>query len=160
MWVRGPAKLPSILAALNNHLYEHSEANRYATLFLGCYNDDTRSLVYVNCGHSPPLLLRKERGVERLEAAATVLALFARWERSVAGTHIEPGDLLTIFTDGVTEATAPRGGEFGEQRLPILEQSRTLESSAILRNVELAVEDFRAGEFPQDDLTLVVARAR
>lgn len=155
------AKLPSILAALNHHLYEHSEANRYATLFFGCYNDEARSLVYVNCGHSPPLVLRKNRRVERLEATATVLGLFGTWECSVAETHIESGDLFTIFSDGVTEAAASSGDEFGEQRLlSILERSRNLESSSILRNVEQAVEEFRAGERPQDDLTLVVARAQ
>ena len=154
-------KLPSILSALNHHLYEHSEANRYATLFFGCYNDEARSLVYVNCGHSPPMLLRKNQSVERLEPTATVLGLFGSWDCSVAETHIEPGDLLTIFSDGVTEAAACGGDEFGETRLlSVLEQSRSLESSTILRNVEQALEEFRAGERPQDDLTLVVARAQ
>jgi len=81
--------------------------------------------------------------------------------RSVAETHIESGDLFTIFSDGVTEAAASSGDEFGEQRLlSILEQSRNLESSSILRSVEQAVEEFRAQERPQDDLTLVVARAQ
>jgi phosphoserine phosphatase RsbU/P len=96
-----------------------------------------------------------------LEATATVLGLFGSWDCSVAETHIEPGDLLTIFTDGVTEATASGADEFGEQRLlSVLEKSRGLESSMILRNVEQAVEEFRAGELPHDDLTLVVARAK
>ena len=96
-----------------------------------------------------------------MEATATVLGLFGTWECSVAETHIESGDLFTIFSDGVTEAAASSGDEFGEQRLlSILEPSRNLESSSILRNVEQAVEEFRAGERPQDDLTLVVARAQ
>ncbi len=157
----GARNLPAVLAGLNHHLYEHSEANRYATLFFGCYNDDTRSLTYVNCGHSPPLLLRRGGDVERLEATATVLGLFGTWDCSVAQTSIQPGDVLSIFTDGVTEAVASSGDEFGEARLlRALEMSRGLESTAILRNVEQAVEEFRAGERPQDDLTLVVARAQ
>jgi len=153
--------LPAILAGLNRHLYEHSEASRYATLFFGCYSDDARSLAYVNCGHSPPLLLRKAGAVERLEATATVLGLFGNWECSVGETRMEPGDVLSLFTDGVTEAATSNGDEFGEARLlSVLEQNRNLESGAILRNVEQAVEEFRGGERAQDDLTLVVARAQ
>jgi hypothetical protein len=153
--------LPAILSGLNHHLYEHSEANRYATLFFGCYNDDARSLTYVNCGHSPPLLLRGGGGVERLDATATVLGLFGSWDCSVGQTHMQPGDVLSIFTDGVTEAAASNGDEFGETRLlSVLENSRSLESATILNNIEHAVEEFRSGEGPQDDLTLVVARAQ
>lgn len=153
--------LTAILSSLNRHLYDHSEANRYATLFFGCYNDDTRTLTYVNCGHSPPLLLREHGEVERLEATATVLGLFDTWDCSLSQTHIEPGDVLTIFSDGVTEAMASSGDEFGETRLlSVLQQCRSQESPAILRNIEQAVEDFRQGERPQDDLTLVVAKAK
>ncbi|HYM76150.1 MAG TPA: SpoIIE family protein phosphatase [Candidatus Dormibacteraeota bacterium] len=156
-----PRDLPAILSALNHHLYEHSEANRYATLFFGCYDDDARSLAYVNCGHSPPLLLRHHGGVDRLVATATVLGLFGSWDCSVGRTHMDPGDVLSIFSDGVTEAASSSGEEFGELRLlSVLEQSRGLESAGILRSVEHAVEEFRAGEHPQDDLTLVVARAQ
>jgi phosphoserine phosphatase RsbU/P len=73
----------------------------------------------------------------------------------------EPGDVLSIFSDGVTEATASNGDEFGEARLlSVLEKSRRLESAAILRKVEQEVEDFRAGERPHDDLTLVVTRVQ
>jgi hypothetical protein len=106
--------LPAILASVNGHLYEHTEANRYATVFFGCNDDHTRGLAYVNCGHSPALLLRECGQVERLEATATVLGLFGSWDCSVRETHLQTGDVLSIFTDGVTEATASSGDEFGE----------------------------------------------
>jgi serine phosphatase RsbU (regulator of sigma subunit) len=156
-----PHDLPAMLAALNHHLYEHSEVNRYATLFFGCYDDDARSLAFVNCGHNPPLLLRNHGVVDRLEATATVLGLFGSWQCAVGWTQMETGDLLSIFTDGVTEATASNGDEFGEScLLSILQDSRELSSATILNEVERAVEEFRCGERPQDDLTLVVARAQ
>jgi len=153
--------LPVLLAAVNDHLFRHTEADRYATLFFGCYDDEARSLSYVNCGHSAPLLLRRGGEVERLAATATVLGLFGQWECSVVEARVEPGDVLSIFTDGITETTGANGEEFGEDRLlRVLQQARKLEAVAILSQVEQAVEQFRSTGYPQDDLTLVVARAR
>jgi len=153
--------LPGLLVTVNDHLFNHTDADRYATLFFGCYDDDGRSLSYVNCGHSPPLLLRRNGAVDRLSATATVLGLFGKWECSMAETHLEPGDVLSIFTDGITETTASNGEEFGEDRLlRAVENSRELKAEAILSHVEKAVEEFRSSEHLQDDLTLVVARAQ
>jgi stage II sporulation SpoE-like protein len=154
-------ELPDLLAAVNDHLFRHTEADRYATLLFGCYDDDDRRLSYVNCGHSAPLLVRKGGEVDRLAATATVLGLFAQWECSVAEAHVEPGDVLTIFTDGITETTGANGEEFGEDRLlRVLQETRDMEAVAILSNVEQTVERFRTTGYLQDDLTLVVARAR
>jgi hypothetical protein len=156
-----PGDLPAFLGAVNRHLFEHTEADRYATLFFGCYDDDARNLVYVNCGHTPPLLLREGYAVERLEATATVLGLFGDWQCSVAQTRMERGDVLSIFTDGITETTAENGEEFGETRLlEALQESRNLESDKILQKIEHAVAQFRSSDQLQDDLTLVVARAQ
>ena len=153
--------LPVLLAAVNDHLFRHTEADRYATLFFGCYDDEARSLSYVNCGHSAPLPLRSGGEVERLAATATVLGLFGQWECSVVEARVEPGDVLSIFTDGITETTGANGEEFGEDRLlRVLRQAMELEAVAILSQVEQAVEQFRSTGYLQDDLTLVVARAR
>jgi len=153
--------LPLLLAAVNDHLFRHTEADRYATLFFGLYDDDDRRLSYVNCGHSAPLLLRSGGEVNRLAATATVLGLFSEWECSVAEARLEPGDVLSIFTDGITETAGADGEEFGEDRLSqLLQQTRELEAVAILSHVEHAVEQFRSTAYLQDDLTLVVARAR
>jgi hypothetical protein len=153
--------LSGILRAVNRHLYEHTDASRYATVFFGCYDDNARSLVYVNCGHSPPLLVRESGAVERLEATATVIGLFGNWDCSTRETHMQTGDVLSIFTDGLTETTASNGDEFGESRLvSVLEQTRELDSDTVLERIEQAVEEFRSGDYPQDDLTMVVARAQ
>jgi phosphoserine phosphatase RsbU/P len=150
----------AILAAVNGHLYDHTEANRYAPVFCGCYDDHAHCLAYVNCGHIPALLLRKCGEVERLEATATVLGLFENWDCSVWETHLQTGDVLSIFTDGVTEASSSNGDEFGKSGvLAVLRQTRALETDKILYKIEQAVEEFRSGEYPQDDLTVLVARA-
>ena len=157
----GASDLPDILAAVNHHLYEHTEASGYATVFFGCYDDDARRLAYVNCGHIPALLLRECGEVERLEATATVLGLFGKWDCSVCEIQMQAGDMLSIFTDGVTEATAANGDEFGESGLlSVLQRARELEATRVLDKIEHAVEEFRSSELPQDDLTMVVARAQ
>ena len=156
----GSIDISQLLASVNSHFYKHTAEDRYATLFFGRYNDATRTLHYVNCGHNPPILLRKGGAVERLSATATVLGLFSDWECSVAEARLETGDVLSLYTDGITETTGHRGEEFGESRLlETLRTSRELEASYILQNVENAAKQFRLGE-QEDDVTLVIARSR
>ena len=152
--------ISQLLISVNRHFYKHTANDRYATLFFGRYSDATRTLHYVNCGHNPPVLLRKGGEVERLSATATVLGLFSDWDCSVAEARLETGDVLSLYTDGITETTGHSGEEFGEVRLlETLRKNRELEASYILRNVENAAQQFRLGE-QEDDLTLVIARAR
>jgi len=152
--------LPRLLATVNQHLYKHTEAARYATLFFGHYDDATRRLQYINCGHIPPLLLRGGGVVERLAPTATVLGLFEKWHCSIGETRLEMGDVLSVFTDGIIEARCANGEEFGEARLlETLQESASLEVKAIMRKVEQAVEQFRFGE-QEDDLALVIARTQ
>jgi Stage II sporulation protein E (SpoIIE) len=154
----GSKDLAQVLASVNHHFYKHTETHSYATLFFGCYDDATQKLRYVNCGHNPPLLLRKD-GVERMTATATVIGLFRDWECSVAEAHLESGDILCIYSDGITEATGENGKEFGETRLlELLWQSRSLDAASIVQKVEQGVEQFRSGE-QEDDLTMVIVRA-
>ena len=88
-----------------------------------------------------------------------MLGLFSDWECSVADARLETGDVLSLYTDGITETTGHNGEEFGEARLlETLRKNQDLEASHILRNVESAAEQFRMGE-QEDDLTLVIARA-
>jgi stage II sporulation SpoE-like protein/PilZ domain-containing protein len=149
------------LTAVNDHIYQHTEADRYATLFFGCYDDGDRTMRYVNCGHSAPLLLRNNGRVDRLDSTATVLGLFSHWDCAVAETRIEPGDLLTIYTDGVTETMGAHGEEFGEARLlRLLQHSRTLDLNTVLSDIESALEQFRSNTHPQDDVTAVLARGQ
>jgi serine phosphatase RsbU (regulator of sigma subunit)/CheY-like chemotaxis protein len=155
----GSKDIPQLLASVNHHFYKHTAKSRYATLFFGRYSDATRTLHYVNCGHNPPVLLRKGGAVERLDATATVLGLFSDWNCSVAEARLETGDVLSLYTDGITETTGHSGEEFGEARLlDTLSKNRDLEASCILQNVQHAAKQFRLGE-QEDDLTLVIARA-
>ncbi len=150
--------ISQLLISVNRHFYKHTAKDRYATLFFGRYSDATRTLHYVNCGHNPPVLLRRGGAVERLDATATVLGLFLEWDCSVAEIRLEAGDILCLYTDGITETTGYNREEFGEARLvDSLRKNADLEASHILRNLQTAAEQFRLGE-PEDDLTLLIAR--
>ena len=147
------------LQSVNRLFYQSTEPSTYATLFIGLYDDRARSLRYINCGHHPPLLVRSN-SVERLASTATILGMFENWCCEAAETSVAPGDLLTIYTDGVLEAMNPAHEEFGEGALiQSLQQNRIRGASIVLEEVISAVQRFSAGE-QSDDLTLVVARGR
>jgi sigma-B regulation protein RsbU (phosphoserine phosphatase) len=152
--------LPGVIQSVNQLFCESTERERYATLFLGCYDDNTRALRYVNCGHYPPLLLRGGESVERLDSTATVLGLFDRIDAQVGQTELAPGDLLAVFSDGVIEARGRDGEEFGEQRLlRLLRKNRAREISEMPAALSDAVMSYAAfGQ--EDDLTLLVGRLR
>jgi len=154
-----PLDLVKTLQQVNRVVWKSTAAQHYATLFFGLYDDSTRRLIYVNCGHNPPMLLRADGGVDRLEPTATVIGLFERWECVAREVQIDPGDLLAIFSDGVTEAM--RGEEeFGEPRfLEELRRTSRLPLDQVVTDVFNAVQQFSAGD-QSDDLTLVVARAK
>jgi phosphoserine phosphatase RsbU/P len=147
------------LCSVDRLFYQNTRENSYATMFFGDYNDRTRTLRYANCGHLPPLILRRENGrVDRLEPTATVVGLFPYWECSVTEAQLQPGDLLALYTDGVTEACDSLDEEFGADRLiDVLETNRDLLVSELVAMVVDAVKKFSAGE-QRDDITILLAR--
>jgi phosphoserine phosphatase RsbU/P len=152
--------LPRLLRSVNQLFLENSPEDRYATLFLAVYDDKTRRLTYANCGHNPPLLLRTSGTVEGLTPTASVIGLFPAWHCETRVCELAAGDVLVIYTDGVTEAENASGCEFGEQRLiETLRANSGAHPSELLARIQEAVQKFSAGE-QSDDLTLVVARVR
>lgn len=152
--------LPRLLTSVNRLFFENTPDDSYATLFFGDYDDATHRLRYANCGHNPPLLLRADGSLERLTAATTVLGLFSVWECVPAEVHLSSGDVLVMYTDGITEAPDPAGEEFGEARL--LELIRSLGGlpvSEMISRIHAAVQAFSKGA-QADDLTLVIGRVR
>jgi phosphoserine phosphatase RsbU/P len=152
--------IPRLLRSVNRLFYKNTENNNYATAFFAVYDDDTRRLRYVNCGHNPPFLARTDGRVEELAATATVLGLFEEWDCSVAELELAAGDVLVIYTDGVSEASPNAEDEFGEERLLDSARSHRQQSaSEILEAIVNEVQEFSQGE-QADDMTLIVARGR
>ncbi len=155
-----PDDLPRLLETVNRLLYKSTAPHHYATLFVGNYTDTGRRFRYANCGHNPPVLLRGDGAIERLTATATVLGLFEDWNCSVEEVALSPGDTLVVFSDGVTEAMSDDGEFFGDARLlETFWTNRHLAVPSLLRAIVTTVQQF-SGRDQEDDLTLVVARAR
>ena len=154
-----PLEPVAMLQKVNQMLYRSTAPQHFATLFFGIYDDLTRELLYVNCGHNPPVWLRQDGSVARLEPTATVIGAFDRWQASACRARLDPGDLLVVFSDGITEA--PRGEEeFGERRLIDELLARNGSSvNAIMSGILGRVQEFSNGA-QADDLTLLIARAR
>lgn len=150
--------MPKLLQSVNRLFYENSDPSHYATMFFSCYDAQKRTLRYVNCGHNPPLLVRADNSVQKLEATATVLGLFPEWEASAGTVQLRGGDLFAIYTDGVTEAEATDGEEFGEERLiETLLHHRNNPAAVLLQDVIDTVQRFSPGE-QGDDITVVVGK--
>jgi sigma-B regulation protein RsbU (phosphoserine phosphatase) len=148
-----------LLQSVNQLFVENTPEDSYATLFYADYDDANHCLRYANCGHNPPLLLRANGDIERLGATATVLGLFANWNCEVKKVSLGPGDLLVIYTDGVTEAPNQAGEEFGESRLLEIMKSRPqVGVKETLSAILDGVQQF-SGASQADDLTLVIARS-
>jgi serine phosphatase RsbU (regulator of sigma subunit)/catechol 2,3-dioxygenase-like lactoylglutathione lyase family enzyme len=149
-----------LLQSVNQLFCENSPEGAFASLFFADYHDPTGALRYVNCGHLCALVLRRDGTLDRLAATSTVLGLFRQWDCAVGECRLEPDDLLTLYTDGVTEAFDDRGEEFGEQRLvEALRRHRDRAPEALLSCLVDEVRAFSPHE-QHDDLTLIVARCR
>ncbi len=149
-----------VLQLANRLFYDNTVDSAYATLFFAEYDARTRRLRYANCGHLSPLLLRNDGTVERLESTSTVLGLFKDWNCSIEQRQTCAGDLLVIYTDGVTESFDDRDEEFGEQRLvEALRRNRQLPSQELLGSIVDEVKRFSPGE-QRDDVTVIVAKFR
>src|SRR5215813_6512804 len=150
----------SLLRSVNQLFYENTTDSAYATFFYAEYDDKTQRLRYANCGHLSALLLRSDNALERLDSTATVLGLFNEWDCSIIEREMISGDVLALYTDGITESFNQNGEEFGEQRLvAAMRQNRDLSSEGLLAAIVQDVQQFSAQE-QHDDITLIVAKCR
>ncbi len=149
-----------LLRSVNQMFYENTVEGAYATLFFAEYCDSSQRLRYVNCGHLSGLLLRRDNSVERLASTCTVVGLFKEWDCSIAERRLGYGDILALYTDGITETFNEIEEDFGEQRLiAALRRHRELPAHASIGAIVEEVQRFGACE-QQDDITLIVAKCR
>jgi serine phosphatase RsbU (regulator of sigma subunit)/pSer/pThr/pTyr-binding forkhead associated (FHA) protein len=151
--------LATLMTRLNRSLAVNCPSNRFITLFLAICDPATGALWYSNAGHNPPFLLRENGAVETLTTGGPMLGPFKNFQFQASELRFDAGDVLVMFSDGVSEAQNARQEEFGEDRLlDLLKASRHLPAQEITREIYEAAERFM-GEAPAaDDITIVVAR--
>lgn len=149
-----------LVARMNRFVYGSTGNNKYATFFYAQLEDGARRLRYINAGHNPPYLTRRTvEGVETIELSTggTVLGLFPDVAYEDAAVELRPGDLLVVYTDGVTEALDVHGEEFGEERLKrLLNESLGVAADEVAATLAAALRHWIAGTEQYDDLTFIV----
>ncbi len=158
-YARALDDLPGLMRSVNRQFQQSTAIGLFATMFFADYSDQTRRLRYINCGHNPPLLVRTDGSCQRLQPTAAVIGLLEDWECEVGEAQLRPGDLLVVYSDGVTEAQSDAGEFFGEARLQeAARRHAQMPIAEATRAIAKTVHAFSESE-QEDDLTLLVARA-
>lgn len=164
----GILDLPEVMQRMNRISYDSSTSNRFTTFFFGEYDPAGRTVHYVNAGHNPPFLLQASpatgaycpHAVERLEVGGPVMGVFREVHYDQAQISLGSGDVLVVFTDGMSEAMSAGDEEWGEDRL--IEAACAcahLSAREIVSSLMAAVDGFTAEAPQHDDITLVVLKA-
>ncbi|MFN8093027.1 MAG: SpoIIE family protein phosphatase [Vicinamibacteria bacterium] len=156
----GTARPAALLGRLNRFLYENTQTSRYVTLFYGELDPACRSLAYVNAGHIPPFVLRRAGGAcERLKRGGPVIGLLEEISLEAGVVAFEPGDLMAVVTDGVTEAASPAEEEFGDARVVAALSAPMPSAEWALRALVSTVDAWTGAAGCTDDLTVLTLRA-
>jgi sigma-B regulation protein RsbU (phosphoserine phosphatase) len=150
-----------LVERLNLQIARHSPASRFITLFFGVYDPAAGGLTYVNAGQNPPLIRRRDGRYERLTATGVALGMFEGSRFAAERTTVLPGEILVLYSDGITEAENPVGQPFEETGLEQVIDAYVSETSAQLAaNVLSAVERHAARPRFIDDLTILLLKRR
>ena len=147
-----------ILTAANARLCENNDESMFVTAWIGILDTQTMMLQYTNAGHNYPILQRKGKPCERLEAVhGLFLAGLTRTKYRQSEIKLEPGDRILLYTDGVTEAHDLTNGLYGEGRLDeVLEKTRECPGDQVLDSILEDIKAFSQGVPQFDDITMVV----
>lgn len=145
---------------INRVICSNTGFDKFITYFHGIYHEADGKFEYVNAGHNPPMVLRNNGSVELLETGGLLLGVMASMPYDRGSILLEPGDIVTMFTDGATEAMNELEEEYGEDRLlEAIRQNRELEASELIRAVVHDIELFVGGSPTAfDDLTMIVMK--
>jgi serine phosphatase RsbU (regulator of sigma subunit) len=157
--VAAQTPLERTVTSINEYLVENTPNNRFVTLFIAELEPETGYLKYINAGHNPPLIGRADGTIEQLASGGLPLGLMGFAEYEVGHVNLEAGDVLVVYSDGVTEANNLNEDEFGIDRLQEVVQKHVSQSASRIRDrVESALSAFTGTAAPNDDITLVIVK--
>ncbi len=148
-----------LLARLNEHIVDSSSSNKFITLILVVADPASGRMQFINAGHNPGLLVTDDGRVEEMPPSGLPLGLLSGSTYSMEEFALDPGDMVCLYSDGITECAAPNDDEYGDDRLREFLLARREEPlEDIIRALDREVVEF-AGDRPQsDDQTIVLVR--
>lgn len=151
--------LNELVTAVNVYLANNTPSNRFITLFVAELEPETGQLTFINAGHNSPLIGRADGSIELVESGGLPLGLMDFAEYDVGHAKLNPGDVLFIYSDGVSEANNLNEDEFGMDRLKnVISTNVGRSASGIRDRVEAALSEFTGTAAPNDDITLVIVK--
>jgi len=150
---------PGLVQLLNRHITASTAPNKFITLLVAELDPSSNEVRYVNAGHNPGVVIGSDGNVRELGSGGLPLGLFGETSYQSGHLVLAPGDLLCLYSDGLTECESPSEEEFGLSRLiDLLRSSNTRPLSEVIRAVDTAVTDFAQGLPQGDDQTAVLLR--
>ncbi|MBV8571056.1 MAG: SpoIIE family protein phosphatase [Acidobacteriaceae bacterium] len=154
-----PEPLGAQISRLNRSIAMSCPGSCFITFFAAVLDIKTGKLLHCNAGHNPPLIVRTDNQVHSLAATGLPLGITRDGGYEVKSSCLEPGDVLVLFSDGVTEACSPDDEEFGEQGLiRLIQENRNCSAADLIEAISEKLKTFTAGAPPADDITLAIAR--
>lgn len=148
-----------LIERLNAQIVRHSPSSRFITFFYAVYTPATGSLAYVNAGQNPPLIRRRDGRYERLTATGVALGMFDRATYDTLETRIEPGEMLIMYSDGITETEDPAGEPLEEPGLQeVIERHLRDTPAELSAHIISEVEAFAQAPRFADDLTILILK--
>lgn len=150
-----------VVGEINQYIYDNTPANRYVTLFYSELDPRSHQLTYINAGHNSPLLVRASGEVTTLDIGGFPLGITPFCDYREGWVELEPGDVMVIYSDGVTESQDEQGEEFGETRLiEIVQKNRGRTAAGLRDRIDEALAKFVGKAKSVDDLTLVIVKRK
>ena len=155
----GGAEPGAAFGHVNRFLHRSIEPGRFVTAFLAVLDPQSERIDYCNAGHNPPYLVTRDGRTTTLETGGLLLGMLEDSSYAQGVAELAPGNMLVLFTDGVTEAQRADGAMWGEERLvSTLREGACEPCAALVRRIVDAVRAFEGEEGPSDDITLLIAR--
>lgn len=152
--------LPEIASRINKLIYRNTSYDKFITFFIGVLDLDTGNFNYVNAGHNPPYVFHADRSFDTLQEGGLILGMMPEAPYESASVTLEAGDLIVMFTDGVSEAMNQAEEEFEEKRIEAcIRENFELNTEEILQNLITSVKKFSEGTPQSDDITVLLVKA-
>jgi sigma-B regulation protein RsbU (phosphoserine phosphatase) len=154
--------LKTSVVTTNNYITEHHlDLNMFATLFFGMVDPTDGTLVYINGGHCPPLIFSPTGEIKsKLEPLGPAVGMFPGAKFGIEQIHLDPGDTLLAYTDGIPDARNTSGQRFTEAGLMALLEAPTTSASELIQRIVTAVSNHIGGAVQFDDITLLALRRK